>query len=141
MSVPSFYTRLLAEAGLTSDLVKHMRLFVSGSAPLSAETHKAFLMRAGQAILERYGMTETNMNTSNPYDGDRISGTVGMTAVRGPNVFKGYWEQPRMRIFHGRRLFARRPAPAADPLPITRRTWLVERPRFPQNSGAGRVFR
>jgi malonyl-CoA/methylmalonyl-CoA synthetase len=96
-----------------------MRLFVSGSAPLLAETHRAFRERTGHAILERYGMTETNMNTSNPYDGDRIAGTVGfplpgvalrvvdadtgeelpqggpgMIEVKGPNVFKGYWRMP-----------------------------------------------
>jgi acyl-CoA synthetase (AMP-forming)/AMP-acid ligase II len=96
-----------------------MRLFVSGSAPLSAETHKEFRERTGHAILERYGMTETNMNTSNPYDGDRISGSVGLPLpgveiriadpetgrslpqgevgvidIRGPNVFKGYWRMP-----------------------------------------------
>jgi malonyl-CoA/methylmalonyl-CoA synthetase len=96
-----------------------MRLFVSGSAPLSAETHKEFQERTGHAILERYGMTETNMNTSNPYDGDRIPGSVGfplsgveiriadpqtgrvlpqgetgVIEIRGPNVFKGYWRMP-----------------------------------------------
>jgi malonyl-CoA/methylmalonyl-CoA synthetase len=96
-----------------------MRLFVSGSAPLLAETHVQFETRTGHRILERYGMTETNMNTSNPYDGERRAGTVGfplpgvdlkITApetgaalpqgeigqieVRGPNVFKGYWQMP-----------------------------------------------
>jgi malonyl-CoA/methylmalonyl-CoA synthetase len=96
-----------------------MRLFTSGSAPLLPETHRAFRERTGHAILERYGMTETNMNTSNPYDGDRIPGTVGfplpgvevrvadpeagralpqgetgVLEVRGPNVFKGYWRMP-----------------------------------------------
>ncbi len=119
MGVPTFYTRLLARPDFTRELVSHMRLFVSGSAPLSAETHKEFEARTGHAILERYGMTETNMNTSNPYDGARIPGAVGfplpgvevrvtdpetgrelprgevgMIEIRGPNVFKGYWRMP-----------------------------------------------
>lgn len=119
MGVPTFYTRLLKHPGFTADLAAHMRLFISGSAPLLAETHSAFKARTGQAILERYGMTETNMNTSNPYDGARRAGTVGhplpgvelrvtdpdsgtalpdgrigMIEVRGPNVFQGYWEMP-----------------------------------------------
>ena len=119
MGVPTFYTRLLAEPGFTREVAAHMRLFVSGSAPLSAETHKEFRARTGHAILERYGMTETNMNTSNPYDGERVPGSVGlplpgvelritdpasgaplpvgeagMIEVRGPNVFKGYWHLP-----------------------------------------------
>lgn len=117
MGVPTFYTRLLDDARFTADLVAHMRLFVSGSAPLLAETHDTFAARTGHRILERYGMTETNMNTSNPYDGERRAGTVGfplpgvevrimaegaevgpeavgMIEVRGPNVFKGYWQMP-----------------------------------------------
>jgi malonyl-CoA/methylmalonyl-CoA synthetase len=119
MGVPTFYTRLLARDDFGRDLVAHIRLFVSGSAPLSAETHKEFGERTGHAILERYGMTETNMNTSNPYDGDRIPGAVGLPLpgveiriadpqtgqavpdgevgvieFRGPNVFKGYWRMP-----------------------------------------------
>ena len=119
MGVPTFYTRLLADARLTHDAVKHMRLFVSGSAPLLAETHRDWNARTGHAILERYGMTETNMNTSNPYDGPRVPGTVGrplpgvevritdpasgkilpkgeigMIEVKGPNVFSGYWRMP-----------------------------------------------
>ena len=119
MGVPTFYIRLLGEAGFERDLVAHMRLFVSGSAPLAPDVHREFEARTGHAILERYGMTETNMNTSNPYDGDRIPGTVGMPLpgveiriadpatgrplpqgdvgvieIRGPNVFKGYWRQP-----------------------------------------------
>ncbi|PKQ12780.1 MAG: malonyl-CoA synthase [Alphaproteobacteria bacterium HGW-Alphaproteobacteria-1] len=119
MGVPTFYTRLLDDPRFDRDLVAHMRLFVSGSAPLLAETHVAFEARTGHRILERYGMTETNMNTSNPYEGERRAGTVGfplpgvelritdpdtgtdqpqgavgMIEVRGPNVFKGYWNMP-----------------------------------------------
>ena len=112
MGVPTFYTRLLGDARFTGELAAHMRLFVSGSAPLLADTHRAFEDRTGQRILERYGMTETNMNTSNPYAGDRRAGTVGMALpgvevrvvadagqvggieVRGPNVFAGYWGMP-----------------------------------------------
>ena len=77
MGVPTFYTRLLEHPGLTRAATRHMRLFVSGSAPLLAETHERWREKTGHAILERYGMTETNMITSNPYDGDRIAGTVG----------------------------------------------------------------
>ncbi|CAM5770399.1 malonyl-CoA synthase [Bosea minatitlanensis] len=119
MGVPTFYVRLLQDQRLTPASTKHMRLFVSGSAPLLAETHREWRERTGHAILERYGMTETNMNTSNPYDGDRVAGTVGfplpgvsarvvdpetgkplaaeeigMIEVKGPNVFKGYWRNP-----------------------------------------------
>lgn len=119
MGVPTFYVRLLQDIRLTKEATKHMRLFVSGSAPLLAETHREWRERTGHAILERYGMTETNMNTSNPYDGERVAGTVGfplpgvsarvtdpetgkelardeigMIEVRGPNVFKGYWRNP-----------------------------------------------
>jgi malonyl-CoA/methylmalonyl-CoA synthetase len=119
MGVPTFYTRLLQHEGLTRDATRHMRLFVSGSAPLLAETHRAWRERTGHAILERYGMTETNMNTSNPYDGARVAGTVGyplpdvtiriaepetgralpkgaigVIEVKGPNVFQGYWRMP-----------------------------------------------
>jgi malonyl-CoA/methylmalonyl-CoA synthetase len=119
MGVPTFYTRLLDEPGLTAEACASMRLFISGSAPLLAETHRAFSERTGHAILERYGMTETNMNTSNPYDGARVAGTVGfplpgvslrvadpetgaalpkgeigMIEVKGPNVFIGYWLMP-----------------------------------------------
>jgi len=113
MGVPTFYTRLLSDDRFTGALTAHMRLFVSGSAPLLAETHERFEARTGHRILERYGMTETNMNTSNPYDGERrpgavgfalpgvelkitdpasgetlAQGEVGQIEVRGPNVFK-----------------------------------------------------
>src|SRR5207253_3121662 len=74
MGVPTFYVRLLQEPRLNRETTAHMRLFVSGSAPLLAETHRAWNERTGHAILERYGMTETNMSTSNPYDGDRVPG-------------------------------------------------------------------
>ncbi len=119
MGVPTFYTRLLQHSGLTPEATKHMRLFISGSAPLLAETHREWRARTNHSILERYGMTETNMNTSNPYEGDRVAGTVGlplpgvsvritdpesgayiaqgdigMIEVKGPNVFKGYWNMP-----------------------------------------------
>ncbi|WP_179379411.1 malonate--CoA ligase [Jannaschia marina] len=117
MGVPTFYTRLLDDACFDRNVAGHMRLFVSGSAPLLAETHRRFEARTGHRILERYGMTETNMNTSNPYDGDRRAGTVGLPLsgvelrimerdapvapgetgtieVRGPNVFQGYWNMP-----------------------------------------------
>ncbi len=119
MGVPTFYTRLLQHPGLTKQATAHMRLFISGSAPLLADTHREWSARTGHAILERYGMTETNMNTSNPYDGERVPGTVGfplpgveirvadpesgrvlgpeeigMIEVRGRNVFGGYWRMP-----------------------------------------------
>jgi len=113
MGVPTFYTRLLSDPRLTRGVTSNMRLFISGSAPLLAETHTAFTQSTGHHILERYGMTETNMITSNPYDGERRAGTVGqplpgvevvltdrdsdgvgMIEVRGPNVFKGYWQMP-----------------------------------------------
>ena len=78
MGVPTFYTRLLGSQDFTRESAAHIRLFVSGSAPLSATTHQEFEDRTGHAILERYGMTETNMITSNPYDGARRAGTVGV---------------------------------------------------------------
>ena len=119
MGVPTFYVRLLGDARLDAGATRNMRLFISGSAPLLADTHRAWQARTGHAILERYGMTETNMNSSNPYEGERIAGTVGlplpgveilvtdpetgaplpqgeigMIEVRGPNVFQGYWRMP-----------------------------------------------
>ena len=118
MGVPTFYTRLLASPRLTREAAQNVRLFVSGSAPLLPETHADFRARTGHAILERYGMTETGMITSNPLDGVRAPGTVGRplpgvsvrvvddagdlrepgaigsVQVRGPNVFAGYWRMP-----------------------------------------------
>jgi malonyl-CoA/methylmalonyl-CoA synthetase len=119
MGVPTFYTRLLQSPNLTKESTAHMRLFISGSAPLLADTHREWFARTGHAVLERYGMTETNMNTSNPYDGERVPGavgfplpgvsvrvtdpetgkefardTIGMIEVKGPNVFQGYWRMP-----------------------------------------------
>lgn len=119
MGVPTFYVRLLQSAGLDRQRCAGMRLFISGSAPLLADTHKQWQARTGHAILERYGMTETNMISSNPLDGERIAGSVGfplpgvelriadpatgkllpqgqigVIEVRGPNVFKGYWRNP-----------------------------------------------
>src|SRR4051794_18623028 len=119
MGVPTFYTRLLQSPALTKESTAHMRLFVSGSAPLLADTHREWAACTGHAVLERYGMTETNMNTSNPYAGERVAGAVGhalpgvsvrvtdpdtgkelepeqigMIEVKGPNVFKGYWRMP-----------------------------------------------
>jgi len=119
MGVPTFYTRLLHSPALTVEATRSMRLFISGSAPLLADTHREWAARTGHAVLERYGMTETNMNTSNPYAGDRVPGavghplpgvavrvtdpetgrelpreTIGMIEVKGPNVFKGYWRMP-----------------------------------------------
>lgn len=118
MGVPTFYTRLMQQ-GLSREAVAHMRLFISGSAPLLEETHRAWLERTGHSILDRYGMTETNMIASNPYEGERRAGTAGfplpgvdlriaaeesgevlaqgetgVIEVKGPNVFKGYWRIP-----------------------------------------------
>lgn len=118
MGVPTFYTRLLTEQTFTRELAENVRLFISGSAPLLEETFNEFEARTGKRILERYGMTETGMNTSNPLDGERIAGTVGYPLpgtevrimdgnnkpmgagevgslqVKGPNVFQGYWRMP-----------------------------------------------
>jgi len=121
MGVPTYYVRLLTEARFNRDVCQHMRLFISGSAPLLMETFNDFRERTGHTILERYGMSETVMLTSNPYDkkdGERLGGTVGKALpdvqvrvvddselsvspgeignvqVRGPNVFSGYWRMP-----------------------------------------------
>ena len=118
MGVPTFYVRLLAEAGFDRAACSNVRLFISGSAPLLLDTFNSFAERTGQVILERYGMSETVMLTSNPHDGERRGGTVGFPLpevelrlvdergqprasreiggieVRGPNVFCGYWRMP-----------------------------------------------
>jgi len=119
MGVPTFYVRLLKDARLNRELACGCRVFISGSAPLLVETHQEWQRRTGQMILERYGMSETGMNSSNPYDGERVPGTVGlplpgvelriidtrsgaivptgeigMIEISGPNVFCGYWRQP-----------------------------------------------
>ena len=110
MGVPTFYTRMLTDPRYTRDALAHLRLVISGSAPLLAETYALFAERTGHMILERYGMTETNMITSNPYEGQRRAGTVGLPlpgvdirieqpddagiggiSVKGPNVTPGYW--------------------------------------------------
>lgn len=115
MGVPTLYVRLLAEPGLAKDVTRHMRLFISGSAPLLMDTFKAWQSCTGHTILERYGMSETVMLTSNPLSGERRGGTVGLALpgvalrvvdaqgaevphgeigdiqVKGPNVFAGYW--------------------------------------------------
>jgi len=122
MGVPTYYVRLLAESGFNRDTCANMRLFISGSAPLLTETFREFERRTGHTILERYGMSETTMQASNPYDGERVGGTVGLPLpgvnirvvrntpsdefapctvneigdiqVKGPNVFHGYWRMP-----------------------------------------------
>jgi malonyl-CoA/methylmalonyl-CoA synthetase len=118
MGVPTFYTRLLDNPSFSTESCRNIRLFISGSAPLLAETHRAFETRTGHRILERYGMTEAGMISSNPYQGERLAGTVGFAlpgiSVRiadnqgkelprgqtgvlelsGPNLFKGYWQMP-----------------------------------------------
>jgi malonyl-CoA/methylmalonyl-CoA synthetase len=118
MGVPTFYTRLLANPELTADRVSHMRVFICGSAPLTEQVFEEWEARTGHRILERYGMSETIINTTNPLDGDRVPGTVGFALpglalriaddhgvevprgqvgtieVSGPAVFKGYWQMP-----------------------------------------------
>lgn len=122
MGVPTYYTRLLADPAFTKETARNIRLFVSGSAPLLTETFDSFERRTGHRILERYGMSETGMNCSNPLMGERRPGTVGpplsgvevriadknghplttgevgIIEVRGKNVFKGYWNMPEKTV-------------------------------------------
>jgi malonyl-CoA/methylmalonyl-CoA synthetase len=122
MGVPTFYVRLAAHSGMTREACASMRLFISGSAPLLESTFEEFATRSGHRILERYGMTEAGMITSNPYDGDRIPGTVGyplpgvsarvcddqgrevpdgqpgVLEIKGPNLFRGYWRNPEKTV-------------------------------------------
>ena len=125
MGVPTFYVRLLADKGFTKTVARNMRLFVSGSAPLLTETFNTFKEVIGQPILERYGMSETVMLVSNPYNGSRVGGSVGLPLpgvkvrvigddnklcgvneigniqVKGPNVFPGYWRMPeKLSLIH-----------------------------------------
>ena len=119
MGVPTYYTRLLNHSNLGKDVVRNIRLFISGSAPLLEDTFNKFMEKTNHYILERYGMTETNIICSNPLDGERKSGTVGVPLpdlnirivddesnilsaeeigniqVRGPNVFNSYWNLPK----------------------------------------------
>ncbi len=121
MGVPTHYLRLLADPGFDATATAHLRLMTSGSAPLAAATHAQIRARTGHAVLERYGMTETSILTSNPLRGERRAGTVGpalpgvevravddvdrpvrvgavgAVQVRGPNVFAGYWRRPELR--------------------------------------------
>jgi malonyl-CoA/methylmalonyl-CoA synthetase len=118
MGVPTMYVRLLEEPAFARDVASGMRLFIAGSAPLLPDTFKQFEARTGHRILERYGMSETVMLSSNPYDGNRVAGTVGLPLpgveirvrdeqgrlcaegeiggieVKGPNVFSAYWRMP-----------------------------------------------
>jgi malonyl-CoA/methylmalonyl-CoA synthetase len=119
MGVPTFYLRLLKDSRLDRELAAHCRVFICGSAPLLIDTHHEWFARTGHRLLERYGMSETGMNTSNPYAGERVPGSVGLPLpgvsvriadaiggaalpadqigiieVQGPNVFAGYWRQP-----------------------------------------------
>ncbi|MCP5327030.1 MAG: malonyl-CoA synthase [Steroidobacteraceae bacterium] len=118
MGIPTYYVRLLDEPTFGRDTASHLRVYICGSAPLLPATFAQFEQRTGQRILERYGMTEAGMITSNPYDGERVAGSVGFALpgvsvrvagpdgtelpqgepgvleIRGPNLFKGYWQMP-----------------------------------------------
>jgi malonyl-CoA/methylmalonyl-CoA synthetase len=138
MGVPTFYTRLLQHPGLTREATRTCACSSPAPRRCLAETHREWQARTGHAILERYGMTETNMNTSNPYDGDRIAGTVGfplpgvevrvadpetgallaqgeigVLEVKGPNVFKGYWRMPEKTAAEFRPTASSSPATSA----------------------------
>lgn len=155
MGVPTFYTRLLANPAFTSASASNVRLFISGSAPLLESSFRDFEARTGKRILERYGMSETAIITTNPLDGERIAGSVGyplpgidlriaddeigMIEIRGPNVFKGYWrnQEKTEESFTADGFFATGDLGRADP---DGRVWITGRAKDLVISGGYNVY-